>query len=142
MRQFLFIPFFNYKNRGHKFWKKNLFIINLKFRIFFRSKIINENINNALGNITEVEKNIINSMWKNYGYTFAEYLFMKQFRSNKFLKGHISIKGKEKLDELIRSGKQAVFVSGHFANFELMAMELEKNKINLATIYRPLNNFF
>ena len=107
---------------------------------FFRSKkIINENISNALGNISEIEKNnIVNSMWKNYGYTFAEYLFMKKFRLNKFSKPHISIKGKDKLDEIIQSGKQAIFVSGHFANFELMAMELEKNKINLAAIYRPL----
>ena len=141
---FIYSIFLIIKIVGINFGRKISSLLILSLGSFFRSKkIINENINNALGNITEVEKkNIINSMWKNYGYTFAEYLFMKQFRSNKFLKGHISIKGKEKLDELIRSGKQAVFVSGHFANFELMAMELEKNKINLATIYRPLNNFF
>ena len=35
-----------------------------------------------------------------------------------------------------------IFVSGHFGNFELMSMELTKKNINLATIYRPLNNFF
>ena len=35
-----------------------------------------------------------------------------------------------------------IFVSGHFANFELMSMEITKKKIKLATIYRPLNNFF
>ena len=35
-----------------------------------------------------------------------------------------------------------IFISGHFANFELMSMELTKKKIKLATIYRPLNNFF
>ncbi len=141
---FIYSIFLIIKIVGINFGRKISSLLMLSLGSFFRSKkVINENINNALGNITEVEKkNIINSMWKNYGYTFAEYLFMKQFRSNKFLKGHISIKGKEKLDELIRSGKQAVFVSGHFANFELMAMELEKNKINLATIYRPLNNFF
>mgnify|MGYP003327307534 FL=1 len=67
---------------------------------------------------------------------------MKKFRLNKFSKPHILIKGKDNLDEIIQSGKQAIFVSGHFANFELMAMELEKNKINLAAIYRPLNNYF
>ena len=38
--------------------------------------------------------------------------------------------------------KPVIFVSGHFANFELMSMEITKKKINLATIYRPLNNFF
>ena len=35
-----------------------------------------------------------------------------------------------------------IFVSGHFANFEIMSMEITKKKIPLATIYRPLNNVF
>ena len=30
----------------------------------------------------------------------------------------------------------------HFNNFELMAMQIEKSGINLAAIYRPLNNKF
>ena len=38
--------------------------------------------------------------------------------------------------------KPVIFISGHFSNFEMMAMELEKRNINLATIYRPLNNIF
>ena len=42
----------------------------------------------------------------------------------------------------MKKKKPVIFVSGHFANFELMSMELTKNNINLATIYRPLNNFF
>ena len=33
-------------------------------------------------------------------------------------------------------------MSGHFANFELMSMEITKRNIKLATIYRPLNNIF
>ena len=35
-----------------------------------------------------------------------------------------------------------VFVSGHFSNFELMAMSIEKHGISLSAIYRPLNNIF
>ena len=35
-----------------------------------------------------------------------------------------------------------IFVSGHFSNFELMAMQIEKSGINLAAVYRPLNNIF
>tara|TARA_B100000214_G_scaffold192553_1_gene139222 strand:+ start:936 stop:1811 length:876 start_codon:yes stop_codon:yes gene_type:complete len=141
---FIYSIFLVIKLVGIKMGRKISSSIILNFGSFFRSKkIINENITKALGNISEIEKkNIANSMWKNYGYTFAEYLFMKKFRLNKFSKPHISIKGKDKLDEIIQSGKQAIFVSGHFANFELMAMELEKNKINLAAIYRPLNNYF
>ena len=81
-------------------------------------------------------------MLSNYGKIFAEYLFLKKFRSNKFKKPHIEISGKEILEDIVNKNKQAIFISGHFANFELMAMELEKYKIKLATIYRPLNNFF
>ena len=80
-------------------------------------------------------------MWKNYGFVFAEYIFMKKFRLDEFSKPHISIQGEEILKEVIKSGKPVIFVSGHFANFELMAMELEKKNINLCAIYRPLNNF-
>ena len=38
--------------------------------------------------------------------------------------------------------KPVIFISGHFANFELMSMEITKKQIHLATIYRPLNNIF
>jgi KDO2-lipid IV(A) lauroyltransferase len=46
------------------------------------------------------------------------------------------------LNKLKKENKPVIFVSGHFANFELMSMELTKKKIKLATFYRPLNNFF
>ena len=115
----------------------------LKLGFVFRSKkIINKNISIAFNNISETKKDdIIKSMWENYGLVFAEYIFMKKFRFNKFSRPHISIQGKEVLNEVVKSGRPAIFVSGHFANFELMAMELEKNNINLSAIYRPLNNF-
>ena len=35
-----------------------------------------------------------------------------------------------------------VFVSGHFNNFELMAMFIEASGVKLSAIYRPLNNIF
>ena len=43
---------------------------------------------------------------------------------------------------VLEDDKPAIFISGHFANFELMSMEITKRKLKLATIYRPLNNFF
>ena len=49
---------------------------------------------------------------------------------------------KKNLKNIIKKKKPVIFVSGHFANFELMSMEITKKNINLATIYRPLNNFF
>ena len=110
---------------------------------FFRSKkTIDENIKRAIPNISEENLNKIKtSMWNNYGRVFAEYIFIKDFRNGK-LKENIEIEGKEILDEIKRKNSQVVFISGHFSNFELMAMSLEKNEIKLATIYRPLNNMF
>ena len=54
----------------------------------------------------------------------------------------MSIDGLEHLENLKKNNKKAVFISGHFNNFELMAMEIEKAGINLCAIYRPLNNPF
>tara|TARA_B100000886_G_scaffold15479_1_gene9951 strand:- start:195 stop:1055 length:861 start_codon:yes stop_codon:yes gene_type:complete len=110
---------------------------------FFRSKeIIYSNIKKAIPDINpENLEKITKLMWNNYGRLFAEYMFIKEFRYGK-LKEQIQIEGQEILDEIKKSNKQVVFVSGHFSNFELMALYLEKTGIKLSAIYRPLNNFF
>jgi KDO2-lipid IV(A) lauroyltransferase len=46
------------------------------------------------------------------------------------------------MDKLKNDKSPVIFVSGHFNNFELMAMHIEKSGIDLAAIYRPLNNKF
>jgi KDO2-lipid IV(A) lauroyltransferase len=78
-------------------------------------------------------------MWSNYGMTFVEYVFLKRFRNRN---SHIEILGIDILKDIKKENKPVVFVSGHFANFELMSMELTKKNVKLATIYRPLNNSF
>lgn len=110
----------------------------------FRSKhITKQNIKTGLGEINEKkESEIINDMWSNIGRTFAEYVFLKDFKFNRTNFIHMKIYGADRLNEIKKSNKPAIFYSGHFANFELMAMELEKSGIKCAAIYRPLNNFF
>ena len=110
---------------------------------FFRSKkIIHSNILKAFPEIDNKKINELSRlMWNNYGRVFAEYIFIKEFRSGK-LSSNIQIEGQEILEEIVKFNKQVVFVSGHLSNFELMAMHLEKTGIKLAAIYRPLNNFF
>ena len=103
-------------------------------------KTINENLEKFLSSYNEEQKkNIKKKMWSNYGRTFVEYLFLNKFRKDN---SHINFKGKEVLKNIINKNKPVIFVSGHFANFELMSMELTRETINLATIYRPLNNLF
>ena len=106
--------------KSNKIAKKNL-------------KIIDHKISN------DEMKKIIEKMWKNYGITFIEYVYLKYFRKNN---SYLSVKDEGNLLQIIKEKKPVIFVSGHFANFELMSMEISKKGIPLATVYRPLNNFF
>ena len=108
--------------------------------IFRSKKIIEKNLNIFEKNMSIEKKNIIISeMWKNYGMTFIEYIFLEHFKKNST---HIISSGEKNLEKIFKIGKPVIFVSGHFANFELMSMEITKKNIKLATIYRPLNNYF
>ncbi len=108
---------------------------------FFRSKnIVNKNLNIFSSKKPNIEKKVIvDEMWKNYGKTFVEYVYLSKLRINN---SHITIVGEENLRTIKENNKPVIFISGHFANFELMSMEITKKKIKLATIYRPLNNIF
>ena len=110
---------------------------------FFRPKnLIHQNIRKVFPNIDEKKMNeIVSSMWDNYGREFAEYVFIKKFRITS-LNSNIIIEGIEILNEIKKNNQKVIFISGHFSNFELMAMQLEKTGIKIAAIYRPLNNIF
>tara|TARA_Y100000590_G_scaffold363495_1_gene421200 strand:+ start:6480 stop:7358 length:879 start_codon:yes stop_codon:yes gene_type:complete len=111
--------------------------------IFRSKKIVEQNITTGLGEIDKENKtNIIKNMWSNIGRTFAEYVFLKDFRFNTTNFSHMKINGADYLNEIKKKNESVVFYSGHFANFELMAMELDKSGIKCAAIYRPLNNIF
>ena len=126
---------------GIKLSRKIFSFLFLKTGPIFRSKeIINRNLLIFKKDISNDEINkITSSMWKNYGMTFIEYIFLDLFRKKN---SHIIIEGKDCLENILKNKKPVIFVSGHFANYELMSMEITKKGIPLATIYRPLNNIF
>ena len=107
--------------------------------IFRSNNISYSNLSIAFPNFDKTKKEqIISQMWINYGKILAEYMFIKYFRSSK----NIIIENQEELELIKKNSKPVIFVSGHFNNFELMAMCIEKSGIDLAAIYRPLNNIF
>jgi len=110
---------------------------------FFRSKsLITSNILKALPNLKQNEINKISiSMWSNYGRILSEYVFIKDIRKSK-IQNIIEVEGQEILEKIKKDNKPVIFVSGHFNNFELMALHIERSGINLAAVYRPLNNKF
>jgi len=132
---FKIIGYKNASNLGEK--------IGVFFGPFFRSKkkIINNLKNSNIGDGDLEREKLIKKMWGNYGRILAEYPFMKKFKKNIFQK-YIQIEGIEYLEEIKKNNKKVVFISGHFNNFELMAMQLENSGVNIAAIYRPLNNIF
>ncbi len=84
---------------------------------------------------------IVNDVFSNYGRILSDYVYLNKFRSGS-LKKYVNIEGNNFLEEIKSKNKKVVFVSGHFNNFELMAMFIEAAGIELAAIYRPLNNIF
>ena len=132
---FKLVGYENASNLGEKIGKF--------FGPYFRSKdkIINNLKQSNIGNSDSEREEIIKKMWGNYGRILSEYPYLKKFKRNN-LNNYIKVEGLEYLKEIKENKKKVVFVSGHFNNFELMAMQIENSGINVAAIYRPLNNFF
>ncbi len=111
--------------------------------LFRSKKIFNSNLTIAFPNISTIEKErLFKKMWFNYGSILAEYMFLKNFREKEVFSKKITLENQQELEKIKNSSKPVIFISGHFNNFELMAMNIEKSGINLAAVYRPLNNIF
>ena len=70
------------------------------------------------------------------------WIFLWKILRNGNLSKNIIIEGEEILNQIKNKNQKVIFVSGHFSNFELMAMQIDKLGIKIAAIYRPLNNIF
>ena len=144
--QFIFVMFFFgiFKIIGlekSKFLSGNL--MTLLGPMFRSKKIIFSNLSKALPELDDIDKEkILKKMWFNYGRIFAEYMFIKEFRNDPKESRNIIIENPEILEKIRINSQPVIFISGHFNNFELMAMEIEKSGIDLAAVYRPLNNKF
>lgn len=140
----ILILFFLFKLLGLKYstrFSGNLMTI---LGPMFRSnKIIISNLTKAFPKLSlQEKKNLSKRMWFNYGRILAEYMYIKYFREKKKFSNLITIENQNILEKIKKESKPVIFISGHFNNFELMAMQIDKAGIDLTTIYRPLNNIF
>ena len=140
----ILILFFLFKLLGLKYstrFSGNLMTI---LGPMFRSnKIIISNLTKAFPKLSLQEKKILSKkMWFNYGRILAEYMYIKYFREKEKFSNLITIQNQNILEKIKKESKPVIFISGHFNNFELMAMQIDKAGIDLTTIYRPLNNIF
>ena len=111
--------------------------------IFRSENISHSNLSKAFPRLNYLQKKLIlKKVWFNYGRILAEYMFIKNFRNVNKFSNRIIVENQNELEKIKKESKPVIFISGHFNNFELMAMHIEKSGIDLATIYRPLNNKF
>lgn len=75
--------------------------------------------------------------WEQTGRTFAETAVMDQLTPTS---GRIEIVGLDRLHQIRDSGQPVVFVSGHLANFELMASVILDSGVPCQITYRAANN--
>ena len=75
----------------------------------FKSKdVINQNLNIYSPNLSNFQrKSIIKNMWKNYGMTFVEYMFLDYFKKNDY---HIKVKGEQNLKNLANNKPVVLFL--------------------------------
>ena len=109
--------------------------------MFRKKTLILKNLDRAFPNEEIDNEKKIKKIWENYGRILSDYIYLKDFR-NGTKNNYINVEGREILNSIKNKKTPVVFVSGHFNNFELMAMEIEKNDVKVAAIYRPLNNLF
>jgi len=139
---FIYIFFIFFKLLGYKISSNLGYLIGKLFGPMFRSKrSIVENLKKSNISLKQNYMQVASNVLGNYGRVFSEYPFLKNFRNGE-LNNFIEIDGKNHLENIRKEKKRVVFVSGHFNNFELMAMQIEKLGIELSAIYRPLNNIF
>lgn len=82
---------------------------------------------------------ILSGMWENLGRTSAELPHLDKFHPLE-PGGRCEIDGLDIAARLRDEGNGAIFVSGHFANWELMPMAMDRFGLKGGEIYRAANN--
>lgn len=101
-------------------------------------KLARMNLKRAFPDMDDATLNAtITAMWDNLGRTIGEYPFL----TRPIMQERMQIIGSEVFEEVRASGKSALFVSGHFANWELAPKTADIFNLPLVLIYRPANNY-
>ena len=120
---------------GYIFW--------LSGPLFRSNNLAEKNLVKAMPDSSAANrKKILKSMWFNFGKIFSEYMYLKNFRKSQNFEKKIIVENQHVLENIKKNQKPVIFISGHFNNFELIAMHIEKSGIEIAAVYRHLNNKF
>lgn len=82
-------------------------------------------------------KQLLRAQWTELGRSLAEFAIVDRIVADT---GRLEIDGLERLQAIGRDGRPAVFISGHFSNFELMAAAIVRAGVKCQVTYRAMNN--
>ena len=97
-----------------------------------------QNLTLAFPNMAEGERRgILQAQWENFGRYLFEFNIADRLTP---ASGRVEIEGVERLAAIARSGRPAVFISGHFSNAEVMAAVILSAGLVCDMTYRAANN--
>jgi KDO2-lipid IV(A) lauroyltransferase len=102
------------------------------------AKIAERNIDIAFPDLQPADrKALLAAQWDNLGRTFFEFPLTDRLTP---ATGRVEVVGRERLLAIARSGKPAILISGHFANWEVMAAAIVDAGVRARVTYRAANN--
>ncbi len=107
--------------------------------LFSQNKTVLRNLRLAFPDLSEEDRaKIAESAWESVGRTAGELPHLPSI--NPYKGDRVEVVGAEYLDTVESNEEGAVFISGHFANWEVMAAVICQRPVDCLVTYRALNN--
>lgn len=104
-----------------------------------QNKTIHRNLQLAFPEMGEAERDrIARAAWENVGRTAGELPHLPKIHP--YSGDRVEVIGAEYLDQVEAADQGSVFISGHFANWEIMAAAICRRPVDCLVTYRALNN--
>lgn len=101
-------------------------------------RVAETNLRIAFPDATDAEiARLLRAQWEEFGRFATEFLVLDRIAAEP---DRVEVEGEERLRALSGSAGPAVLISGHFSNFEIMAMAFSRAGVKCQVTYRALNN--
>ena len=101
-------------------------------------RLVRRNLKLAFPDLPKAEVDrLVAAQWENTGRVFAEFPILDRLTPEN---GRVTVINGERLDEIRESGRPVIFVSGHFANWEIMPATIVRYRVPCQMTYRAANN--
>ena len=101
-------------------------------------RVAERNLRIAFPNADDPEiARLLRAQWSELGRSLIEFMIIDRIVADT---GRLEIEGLERLQAIAAGDGPAVFISGHFSNFELMAAAIVRAGVKSQITYRAMNN--